>query len=94
MVEVNTKEEEAKEVEKADIEVDMSDGTTHKHKGLCSALVIHVFDYGHKASSDKIRTTWENLAQHVKKVHGHDISNELLNKKIVTIYKPEHAQDA
>ena len=28
-----------------------------KHKGLCSALVIHVFDYGHNASAYQMRTT-------------------------------------
>ena len=31
---------------------------THKYKGLCSAIGIHVFDYNHKASSDQMRTIW------------------------------------
>ena len=41
-----------------------------------------------------MRTTWEKLVHHVGKIHGHDISNKLLNKKRVTIDKHEHTQDA
>ena len=61
---------------------------------MCSALVIHVFDYGHKASTDQMRTTCEKLVHNVGTIHGHEISNELLNKKILTIAKPGKTQVA
>ena len=67
--------------------------TTHKHKELWSALGIHVFDHGKKASADQIRTTWEKLVNHVKNINEHYISNKLLNKKTLIIPKPEHTQD-
>ena len=51
-------------------------GGTPEHKGLCSALGIHVFDYGEKASVDQIITTWERLVLRVRTIHGHDISKE------------------
>ncbi len=66
-------------------------GATVKHKGLCSALTNHVFDYGQKGAADQMRTTWEKLVHHVGTIYGHDISNELQNKKTVTIAKPEHS---
>ena len=50
-------------------------GATIKHKRLCSAIGIHVFEYGHKASVDQRRITRENLVHRVVKIHGHDISN-------------------
>jgi hypothetical protein len=31
-------------------------GALAKHKGLCAALGIHVFDYGQKGAADKMRT--------------------------------------
>ena len=37
-------------------------------------------------------TTWENLVHYVGTIHGHDISNELINKKTVHIPKPDHTQ--
>ena len=46
---------------------------------MCSDLGIHVFDCGKKASVDKMITAWEKLVHNVRKIHGHDISNELLN---------------
>ena len=64
-----------------------------KYKGLCSALVNHIFDYGQNASEDQMRTTWEKLVHHVLTIHGHDIINELQNKKNVNIPKPDHTQD-
>ena len=36
----------------------------------------------------------ERLVHHVKKIHKHDIRNELPNKKKVLIPKPEHTQAA
>ena len=68
-------------------------GATNKHKGLCSTLGIHVFDYGQKTSSDQIKTTWKKLVHHVGTINGYDISNELINKKRLNISKPEQTQD-
>ena len=63
-------------------------GYTNKHKGLCSYLSIHVFDYVQEDSADQMRTTREKRLHHVGTIYGHDIRNKLINKKIVTIYKP------
>ena len=54
MLEVASKAEEDKEVEEAKVEVEMSEDTMKIliHKRMCSALGIHVFDYGKKASAD------------------------------------------
>ena len=67
-------------------------GTTVKHKGLCSALGMHVFDYGQKAVADQMRTTWEKIVHHVGTIYGSDISNELQNKKQVVVPKPSYTQ--
>jgi hypothetical protein len=68
-------------------------GALAKHKGLCAALGIHVFDYGQKGAADQMRTTWEKIVHHVGTIYGHDISNELQNKKTVIIDEPKHTQD-
>ncbi len=65
--------------------------TTTKHKGLCSALGIHVFDYGQKSSPDQMRTSWEKITEYVGTSYGQDISNELQNKAIVLIAEPTHS---
>ena len=39
-----------------------------------------------------MRTTWEKIVHHVGTIYGHDISNELQNRKTVTITKPEYTQ--
>ncbi len=70
-----------------------SSGALIKHKGLCAALGNYVFDYGQKGAADQMRTTWEKIVHHVGTIYGHDISNELQNKKRVIITKPEHTQD-
>ncbi len=67
--------------------------TAAKHKGLCSALGNHVFDYGQKAAADQMRTTWEKIVHHAGTIYGHDISNELLNKKLVVIPEPEYTPE-
>jgi hypothetical protein len=67
---------------------------TAKHRELCSALESHVFDYGQKAAAgDQMRITWEKIVNHVGTIYGHDISNELLNKKYVSIPEPEYTQE-
>ena len=55
-------------------------GDTSIQKGLCSALGIHVFDYGQNTSANQIRTAWGKLVHHVGTINGHDIRNKLLNK--------------
>jgi hypothetical protein len=40
-----------------------------------------------------MRTTWEKIVHHVGTIYGHDISNELQNKKTVIINEPKHTQD-
>jgi hypothetical protein len=70
-----------------------SAGAVVKHKGLCAALSNHVFDYGQKGAADQMRTTWEKIVHHVGTIYGHDISNELQNKKLVIISKPEHTPE-
>ena len=65
--------------------------TTTKPKGLCSALTHHVFDYGQKGAADQMRMTWEKIVHHVGTIYGHDVSNELQNKKTVPVPKPEYS---
>jgi hypothetical protein len=45
------------------------------------------------AAADQMRTTWEKIEHHVGTIYGHDISNELLNKKYVSIPEPEYTQE-
>jgi len=70
-----------------------SNATATKHKGLCAALGSHVFDYGQKGAADNMRTTWEKIVHHAGTIYGHDISNELQNRKTVTIEEPKHTQE-
>jgi hypothetical protein len=56
--------------------------------GLCAALGTNVFNYGHKAAADEMRTSWEKIGQYVGTTYGQDISNELLNKTTVTLPEP------
>ena len=67
-----------------------SGGADKSKKGLCSALGMNVFDYGHKAAADQMRTLWEKLTQYVGTNYGQDISNELQNKSTVKLPEPTH----
>ena len=67
--------------------------TPTKTKGLCAALGNHVFEYGQKESADQVRTTWDKIVQYSGTIYGHDISNELQNKKTLVIQEPEYSQD-
>jgi len=60
-------------------------------KGLSAALGINVFDYGHKAAADEMRTSWEKLVEYVGTTYGPDISNELQNRQEVVIPQPFHS---
>ena len=52
---------------------------------MCSDLGKYLFDYGHKGAADQMRTTEENIVNHVRTIYGHNISNELQNKKRIDI---------
>jgi hypothetical protein len=62
-------------------------------QGLCTNLGTNVFDYGQKSAADKMRTSWEKLAQYVETNYGQDISNELQNKINVILVEPVHTDD-
>jgi hypothetical protein len=64
-----------------------------KHKGLCIDLGNHVFDYGQKDAADQMRNTWEKIVHHVGTIYGHEISNELHNRKTVVIPEPVYTQE-
>ena len=51
-------EEVATKSDEAEVEVEMTEYTVTQHKGMCSSIVIQVFDYGQKESSYQMRTTW------------------------------------
>jgi hypothetical protein len=61
--------------------------------GLCAALGSNVFDYGHRAAADQMRTSWEKLIQFVGTNYGQDISNELQNKIPVILSEPVHTPE-
>jgi hypothetical protein len=63
---------------------------TAAKSGLCAALGSNVFDYGHRAAADQMRTSWEKLVQFVGTNYGQDISNELQNKIPVVLSEPVH----
>ena len=50
-----------------------------------------MFDCGHQAAADEMRTSWEKIVQCVGATCGQDISNELQNKVCVTMSKPHHS---
>ena len=66
----------------------------------CFPSWINVIDYSmmewfknsHKESADQMSTTWEKLVYYVITIHGHEISNKLLNKNTVTIATPDNTQ--
>jgi hypothetical protein len=60
---------------------------------LCAALGNNVFDYGHRAAEDQMRTSWEKLIQFVGTNYGQDISNELQNKIPVILAEPVHTPE-
>ena len=61
--------------------------------GLCAALGTHVFDYGHKAAADQMRTSWEKLAQYCGTINGQNILNELSNKTPVILQEPVYTPE-
>jgi hypothetical protein len=64
-------------------------GTSKTQKsGLCKTLENNVFDYGHKAAADQMRTS--NEKQYVGTTYGQEISNELHNKTTLVLPEPVH----
>jgi hypothetical protein len=61
--------------------------------GLCAALGNNVFDYGHRAAADQMRTSWQKLVQLVGTNYGQDISNELQKKIPVMLSEPVHTSE-
>ena len=49
-----------------------------------------MFDCGHKAAADEMRTSWEKIVQCVGTTCGQDISNGLQNKVYISTNKPCH----
>jgi hypothetical protein len=47
-----------------------------------------VFDYGHSAAADQMRTTWEKLVQYAGTTFGQEISNELQNRVTFVLQEP------
>jgi hypothetical protein len=60
---------------------------------LCAALGNNVFEYGHRAAADQMRTSWEKLVQFVGTNYWQDISNELKYKIPVIHTKPVHTRE-
>ena len=61
-------------------------------KGLFSALLHHVFDYVQKGAAYQMSLTWVKFINIIGTIYGHDISNELQNKKQIDIPQLEHTQ--
>jgi hypothetical protein len=67
--------------------------STAAKSGLGAALGNNVFDYGHRAAVDQMRTSWEKLVQFVGTNYWQDVSNELQNKIPVVLSEPVHTQE-
>ena len=65
-------------------------GYTNKRKGLCAALVYRLFTYIEKVSAKKIQTSLKHIVKHTATIYGQDVGNELQNRKLFRIYKPQH----
>ena len=74
--------------------VGSSPGSKNKIKGLCAALGEHVFAYNKKGAADQMRTTLKKIVKYTGTIYGQDISNELHNRAVVIIGKPQHTQEA
>ena len=73
-------------------DVGSSPGSTNKRKGICAAIGEHVFTYNEKGASDQMWTTLKQIFNYTSTIYGKDISNELHNRAVVTIDKPQHTQ--
>ena len=64
-----------------------------KKKGLCATLVEHMFTYNEKRTADQMRNTLKQIVKHTGTIYGQHISNELHNRRVVVIAKPQHTAD-
>ena len=64
-----------------------------KKKGLCEALVEHMFTYNEKRTADQMRNTLKQIVKHTSTIYGQDISKELRNRRVVVIAKTHHTAD-
>ncbi len=70
-------------------------GYTSKPKmskvGLCKELESNIFDYGVSNAPDLMCTTQEKIGQYNGIKYGEDITNELINKTMVTLPPPVYS---
>ena len=64
-----------------------------KKKGLCAALGEHIFIYNEKGAAYQMRNTLKQIVNHTGTIYGLEISNELHNRIVVIIAKPQHTAD-
>jgi hypothetical protein len=60
--------------------------------GLCAALGINVFDYGHRAAANQMRTSWESSSSLWAQTMDRT-SNELQNKIPMILSEPVHTPE-
>ena len=53
-----------------------------------------MFTYNEKGAADQMRTTLKQIVKCTDTIYGQDISNELHNRAVVTIDKPQYTQEA
>jgi hypothetical protein len=61
--------------------------------GLCAALGINVFNYGHRAAAAQMRTSWEKLGCAVRGYKLWTGHKELQNKIPVILSEPVHTPE-
>ena len=64
----------------------------NKRELLCAALVDSLSAYNERGASNQMKTTLKKSVKHTSTIYGLDISNELHNRKEVSIDKPQHTQ--
>ena len=52
-----------------------------------------MFTYNEKGAADQMRNTLKQIVKHTGTIYGQDISNELHNRRVVVIAKPQHTAD-
>ena len=52
-----------------------------------------MFTYNEKGAADQIRNTLKHIVKHTGTIYGQDIRNELHNRRVVVIEKPQHTAD-
>ena len=52
-----------------------------------------MFTYNEKGAVDQMRNTLKQIVKHTGTIYGQYISNELNNRRVVVIAKPQHTAD-